>query len=157
MDTAVSVSAFAPFDEHYEARCRVLFDRQPIMKTLGCRLAVVRPGYAELEMPFDPAFTQQTGAFQAGVMAILGDNAGGFAGYSLFPPNADILAVEFKINFLAPGIGDLLRAVGRVVKPGRTLTVCDVEIYGITAGVPKLCAKMQQTAMRVDRKPDAAA
>lgn len=155
MDTAVTGTAFQPFDAHYEARCRALFDRQPINRTLGCRLTVVRPGYAELEMPFDPAYTQQTGAFQAGVMAILGDNVGGFAGYSLFPPNAEILAVEFKINFLAPGIGDLLRAVGRVVRPGRTLTVCDVEIYGVTRGVPKLCAKMQQTAMRIDRKPEA--
>ncbi len=139
-----------PADPDYDSRCRASFARQAIMQTMRCALTVVRPGHAEIEMPFDPAYTQQTGSLQAGVMAIMGDNAGGYAALSLFPPGADIVAVEFKINFLSPGLGEVIRAVGRVIKSGRTLSVMDVDILGVTDGRARLIAKMQQTAMRVD-------
>ncbi len=138
-----------PADPDFEARCRASFARQAIMTTFGCTLTVVRPGHAEIEMPFRPDLTQQTGSLQAGVMAVLGDNAGGYAGLSLYPPGFEIVAVEFKINFLSPGLGEVIRAVGRVIKNGRTLSVMDVDVFGVTGGREKLIAKMQQTAMRV--------
>jgi acyl-coenzyme A thioesterase PaaI-like protein len=37
--------------------------------------------------------------------------------------------VEFKINLLAPGRGERLVAEGRVVRPGRTLTVSQASVY----------------------------
>jgi acyl-coenzyme A thioesterase PaaI-like protein len=42
---------------------------------------------------------------------------------TLAPPGTDALA-EFKINLLAPALGDGFLACGRVLRPGRTLTVC---------------------------------
>jgi uncharacterized protein (TIGR00369 family) len=148
--SGAAMTEFQPADADWEARCRAHFARQRIMQTLHCALTVLRPGYCELEMPFDPAYTQQDGVLQAGVPAILGDNAGGYAAYSLYPPGANILAVEFKINFLAPGKGDRIRACARVVKNGRTLCVNDIDIYAVTDGKAKPIAKMQQTGMRVD-------
>ena len=145
------MTGFEPADGNYEARCRAHFTRQKIMTTLGCELTVVRPGYAEIEMPFSEAFTQQDGVLQAGMPAVIGDNAGGYAALSLLPPGADVLAVEFKINFLSPGLGDRFRACARVIKPGRTLIVTDVEIFALKGDTAKLIAKMQQTVFRVDR------
>ena len=89
---------FTPEDPNWEARCRAAFENTAILSTLSIRLAVLRPGYCELEMPFDPRLTQQDGVLQAGVPAVLADSAGGFAAYSLYPADSNILAVEFKIN-----------------------------------------------------------
>ncbi len=43
-----------------------------------------------------------------------------------------MLTTEFKINLLNPAAGARLLARGRVIKPGRTLTVCQSDVYGIS-------------------------
>jgi uncharacterized protein (TIGR00369 family) len=63
------------------------------------------------------------------VTSALADTAAGFAGYTLFPAGSSVLTVEFKINLIAPAQGDRLSACGRVVKSGRTLTVCALEVF----------------------------
>ena len=45
-----------------------------------------------------------------------------------------MLTVEYKINLLAPAVGDQLEAVGTVLRTGRTLTVCKLEVYGVEGG-----------------------
>ena len=145
---------FIPEDPNWEARCRTAFENTAILSTLSIRLAVLRPGYCELEMPFDPRLTQQDGVLQAGVPAVLADSAGGFAAYSLYPADSNILAVEFKINFLAPGIGDVIRACARVIKNGRTLCVNEIDVFAVTAGTTRHIARMQQTGIRIDGRTD---
>ena len=60
-----------------------------------------------------------------------------------------MLTVEFKINLIAPADGDVLRARGEVVRGGRTLTICRVDVDVVRDGTATLCAVMQQTLMRV--------
>ena len=141
-------------DPAFERRCRESFARQAIMRTFGAELTVLRPGYCEIDMPFNPALTQQNGFLHAGVAATLADNAGGYAAYSLCGADDDILAVEFKINFLAPNVGERLLAVGRCLKPGRTLSINEAEVYAVRGDEQRLVAKMQQTTIRVPSKPD---
>ncbi len=141
---------FEPFDADYEIRVRESFARQAVMRTFKCALTVVRPGYCEIEMPFDPGLTQQDGVLQAGVPAVLADSAGGYAAFSLYPPGARILAVEFKINFLAPGAGERFRAAAQVLKNGRTLCVNQIDVHAITGDRASWIARMQQTGIRID-------
>jgi acyl-coenzyme A thioesterase PaaI-like protein len=69
------------------------------------------------------------------------------------PADAGVLSVEFKVNLLAPAIGDRLLATGRVVKAGRTLTTCLGEVHAERSGHLNLIAIMQATMMTlVDRK-----
>ena len=152
-DTTNTTGIVAP-DPDFERRCRESFDRQTIMRTFGAALTVLKPGFCEIEMPFNPALTQQNGYLHAGVAATLADNAGGYAAYSLCSPDDDILAVEFKINLMAPSIGDHLRAVGRCLKGGRTLSINEVEVYAVTGDRERLVAKMLQTTIRIAAKPD---
>lgn len=66
---------------------------------------------------------------------------------------SEVLTVEFKINLVAPAIGEELEAVGTVLKPGRTLTICRLDVFahqGGTGGARKLVAAGQQTLIRVD-------
>jgi uncharacterized protein (TIGR00369 family) len=133
------------------ARVHAIFDGMAAMRLIGARLGALAPGMVTIELPIRPELTQQNGYVHAGITAMIGDTAGGLAGATLFPPTSDVLAVEFKINLLAPARGAALRAVGRVLKPGRTLTVCEVEVLAAAAdGQATLCAKLQQTLIRID-------
>jgi acyl-coenzyme A thioesterase PaaI-like protein len=57
----------------------------------------------------------------------------------------DVLAVEFKINLLAPARGAAFLAQGRVVRPGRTLTVCLAEVFAIEGALRTPIATMLST------------
>ncbi|SMF47988.1 uncharacterized domain 1-containing protein [Tistlia consotensis] len=151
------MTEFQPLDPGYEARTRDSFARQGIMQTLGAELTRVEPGLVEIVLPFRPGLAQQHGFFHAGVTATIGDSAGGYAAFTLFPAEATVLTVEYKINLMAPGDGQRLRALGRVFKTGRTLTICDVEVFVEKDGRERPCAKLLQTLMRLDGRPDAPA
>ncbi len=136
---------FDPRDPDWRARCLAVIERQPICRTLGIRLTAVEPGFCEMRMPFRADLTQQHGFFHAGMVSTLADTAGGMAARTLMPAEAEVLAVEFKINFMAPAKGDEMIARARVVKPGRTLTITQVEIAMLDGEAEKDCALMQQT------------
>lgn len=144
---------FEPADAHFALRIRESFARQGLMKTLGATLEVVQAGYVEIEMPFTDALSQQHGFFHAGGVASIVDSAGGYAGASLFGPDDGVLTVEFKLNLIAPADGDRLIATGKVIKPGRTLTVTQGEVIVEKSGERKVCALMQQTLMRIVDRP----
>lgn len=152
--TSFSRSSFQAPDPDYATRVRASFDRQSIMGLIGARLTRVEPGEVEIELPFRADLCQQHGFFHAGVTSTIADSAGGYAGFSLFPADSSVLTVEFKINLLAPADGELLRAVGRVVKPGRTLTVTEAEVLVVKNGAEKACARMAQTLMCLAGRPD---
>ena len=124
------------------------------MRLLGAALARVEPGHVEIAVPFRDDLSQQHGFFHAGVTSSIADSAGGYAGYTLFPAGSSVLTVEFKINLLAPGRGERLLAVGQVIRPGRTLTVCDLKVFGITEEQRTLCATGQQTLICLHGRSD---
>lgn len=148
------MTGLAPSDEDFAERVRGSFARQSIMGLLGAQLTRVEPGEVEIELPFRPDLCQQHGFFHAGVTSTIADSAGGYAGFSLFPADASVLTVEFKMNLLAPADGDLLRATGRVIKPGRTLTVTEAEVIVVKGGRAKNCAHMLQTLMCLQDRSD---
>lgn len=148
---------FTPKDPDFEARVRGSFARQGIMDLIGARITKIEPGLVEIELPHRDDLCQQHGFFHAGITSTIADSAGGYAAYSLFPADASVLTTEFKINLLAPADGELLRAVGRVVKPGRTLSVCEADVFAVKDGAAILCARLLQTLMRLDGRPDAPA
>ena len=145
---------FTPTDPGFAERVRDSFARQKIMALIGAELTVVRPGEVQIDLPFRDDLCQQHGFFHAGVTSTIADSAGGYAGFSLFPADASVLTVEYKINLIAPADGELLRAIGRVVKPGRTLTICDLDVKVIKNGRSKRCAKGLQTLMCLQGRSD---
>jgi len=136
-------------DSDFDQRVRASFARQAFMATLGARIVSVAPGDVVLELPFHQSLTQQHGFLHAGVLAALADNACGFAALSLMPPGAAVMSVEFKINLMAPAAGTLFRAAGRVIRAGRTLTVCSAEVIATNGDQQKVVAVMQATMMSV--------
>lgn len=116
------------------------------MTTLGARLFHIAPGEVDLEFAARPEFTQQNGFVHAGVLAAVADSANGYAAFTLAPAGTDVLAVEFKINLLTPARAPSFVARGRVLRAGRTLTVCRADVFGIEAdGGETLVSTMQST------------
>ncbi|WP_371642108.1 PaaI family thioesterase [Streptomyces mirabilis] len=134
-----------------QARIRTSFDRQGLMGLLGARITRIAPGRVHIVLPSRPEVTQQHGYFHAGATSAIADTSGGYAAFTLFPENTDVLTVEYKINLLAPAVGDHIEAVGTVLKSGRTLTVCQLEVFGVQDGRRSLVDNGQQTLIRVNR------
>ena len=148
------MNAFPPKVANFEERVRASFDRQPFMQTIGASLARVAPGEAEIVMAVTPRLGQQHGFVHAGVVAALADTACGYAAFSLMPASAGVLTIEFKVNLLAPAAGERLVAFGRVVKPGRTLTVTRGEVFAETGSERRLVALLTATLMAVEGRED---
>lgn len=104
-------------------------ERQEFMKHIGCRLTVIEPGYVEAEIDLDVIHQQQIGLVHGGVTATIADVAAGFAGFTLVGPEQHTVTAELKISYFAKGRGRRLRAVGRVVKPGRSLHFCEADVF----------------------------
>ncbi len=138
-------NVFTPRDPAYEERVRESFARQSHMATLGASIAFIAPGQVHLAMPFAPQFCQQNGFLHAGAITSVADSANGYAAYTLTPPDTDVLAVEFKINLLAPAKGAGFLACAQVLRPGRTLTVCQADVYTTGASDRVLIATMLST------------
>jgi uncharacterized protein (TIGR00369 family) len=146
--------SFEPKDPQFEARVKASFARQQAMKTLGIEITGLSPGEIELRMPHQQAYTQQHGFIHAGIVTTALDSACGYAAFSLMPAEAAVLTVEFKTNLLAPAKGEYFLFRARVVKPGRTITVCDARAFAVDAGQEKLVATMTGTLMALFERSD---
>jgi uncharacterized protein (TIGR00369 family) len=138
-------------DADAEARVRQSFGRQSYMETLGAALVHVADGEVDIALPFNERLVQQDGFLHAGVIAGTTDSACGYAALTRMDAGSDVLTVEFKINLLAPAAGNRFVARGRVVRSGRTLTVCRGEAVAISDGGEKHIATMTATMIAITR------
>jgi uncharacterized protein (TIGR00369 family) len=146
---------FQPKDPNFADRVRASFARQRMMQTLGVEITRLAPGEIELAMPYEAAFTQQHGFIHAGIMTTVLDSACGYAAFSLMPTDAAVLTVEFKTNLLAPAKGERFLFRAHVVKPGRTLTVCDGQAFALeNLADERQVATMNGTLMALYDRPN---
>ena len=146
--------SFQPTDPHYEDRIKATFTRQPFMELLGAQLIAVHPGSCEIHLPYREELSQQHGFFHAGTIGTIADNAAGCAASTLMDAESSVLTVEFKLNLLAPGNGELLVARSHVIKPGRTLSVCQSDVFVRRNGEEKQCAVALITLIQLPGKPE---
>lgn len=132
-----------------EQRIRNSFGRQSMMDTLGATLSSISAGEVVIEAPILPGSRQQQGFAHAALTFALGDSAAGYSALTLLPEDQEVMTAEIKVNLLAPGAGDLLRATGRVIKPGRRLIVVSAEVHAVTGRDEKLIALLQGTMIPV--------
>lgn len=145
---------FEPQDPTFEARVRGSFARQQFMTTIGARIVRVAPGAVDIELPFREDLTQQHGFLHGGVVTAIADSACGYAALSLMAARAAVLTVEFKVNLLAPARGELIVARGRVLRPGRSLTVCSADVVALADGREQTIATMLATMMALRDRAD---
>lgn len=147
-------AVWVPKDSLYRQRVEDSFALQGVMQTLGARLEKLEPGAVDIGLAWDRSLTQQHGFLHAGVVSTALDSACGYAAFSLMPEDAAVLTIEFKINLLAPAKGERFRMEGRVLKPGRTITVCEGRAYAQQDQKETLIATMNCTLMTVMGRTD---
>jgi uncharacterized protein (TIGR00369 family) len=128
---------------------RESFARQTFMATIHAELVRVAAGEVDLKVPHDPRLSQQHGFLHAGVVTAAVDSACGYAALTLMAEEAEVLTVELKINLLEPATGHSLLARGRVLRSGRTLTVCRGEAVVVNEAAETIVATLLTTMMAV--------
>ena len=136
-------------DDAARARIHTSFAAQSMMATFGATLVTVEAEHVVITAPILPGSLQQQGFGHAGLTFSIGDSAAGYAALTTLPPENEVVTAEIKINLLAPARGDLLRATGRVIKPGRRLVVVSAEIHALSDGAETLIAVLQGTMVPV--------
>lgn len=131
-------------------RVRESFSRQSFMGLIGAEVIHASHGKVVLDLPFRTDLCQQNGFLHGGVVGAIADVAGGYAAYSVFGDDDDVLTVEYKLNLIRPAAGERLRATGEVLRAGRALTVCDLKVHAMREREEVLCASGQQTLMRIE-------
>ncbi len=134
-------------DKNFVKRVQDSFKQQQLMEFIKAELIDVGPGSCSIELPYSKNLSQQDGFFHAGIISTLADNASGYAAYSLMKADSRVLTVEFKINFMTPADGDKIIAEGKVIKNGKTLNICQSEVYVLKDQKKTLCALAQLTIM----------
>ena len=140
--------------EAFEKKVRDSFGRQPFMSTIGAEMTSVARGIVEIRFPFSSRLTQQHGFVHAGAVTSILDSACGYAALSVAPEDADVLSVEFKVNLLAPGVGESFVARATVKRSGKRLAVCTADAFAVRAGEEKLIATMLATIMNINSEPN---
>lgn len=107
-------------------KLKQLFESAPISRYLGMSLGYCENGVARVRLPYRKEFEEGHGIIHGGLIGLLADTAGSFAVGSM-SPGSTVKTVEFKLSLLAGVQGDLL-AIGEVVRKGRTLATCRLEV-----------------------------
>lgn len=137
-----------------DSRIRDSFARQTVMKLIGATVTHVSRGEVWIELPYRADMSQQHGFIHAGIITTIVDSACGYAAMSVTEPDTSVLTIEFKTNFLAPARGERFIAKGKVKKAGRTITVCEGDVYTLQDGREKLIATMLASVMNVRERAD---
>lgn len=136
----MSTTPKAPQNAQFKQTVLDSFHKQGLMRTLGASISDLQPGFCEISAAYSPELSQQNGFFHAGVTGAIADTACGYAAMTLAPAGCNVLTAEYKINLLRPAVGDALKARAKVIKHGRTLTVCQADIMAVKERQEKLCA-----------------
>jgi len=106
------------------------FGRVPVNRHFGFSLLSIKRGAAEIAMPLKRPFLQEEGIVHGGVLTTLADTAAVYAVYPFLEDGQTMTSIEFKMNFLRPAFIDdgSVTARAKLVRQGRTIALCDVEV-----------------------------
>jgi uncharacterized protein (TIGR00369 family) len=116
----------------------------PVAKLIGFKLAEIEQGRAVVEFKAEPRHWNPQGTLHGGITCDIADAAMGMAYASLLEEDDNFTTIELKINYLRPVKQGLIRAIGTVVRAGRTIGYTECEVTD-TEG--RLVAKAASTLM----------
>ncbi len=136
-----------PLNEAVAIGIRKSFNGQSMLRTLNAKIIRLSLGHIEIEAQITDHFLNQHNFAHAGIAFTLGDTAGGYAALSHYKAGSNVMTVEFKVNYLAPAMGERLKAVGRVIRPGKRICVVAADIFVLGIGKEIKIAAMQGTML----------
>jgi uncharacterized protein (TIGR00369 family) len=127
------------------AKVRRIFDNAPFIREMGMELTTIEDDWCETRLVPERWHRQQHGLIHAGVMATMCDHTAGCAARGAVGMDQDVLTAGFNINFLRPAVADRLRCRSQVLRAGKTLVICESEVYAEKNSQEKLVAKATVT------------
>ncbi len=121
----------------------------PVAQLVGFRLLSAEGGQAVWELEAGPQHANPMGTVHGGVLCDIADAAMGMALASQLGEGETFATLELKINFLKPFWNGRLRAVGRVVRPGRTISLVECDVLD---DQERLVARASSTCMTLRRE-----
>jgi uncharacterized protein (TIGR00369 family) len=119
----------------------------PMAQTLQLSFDAIGPGTTTLSAPVQDGWCFAPGQLQATALFALADFAAVGAAGTLLPVGWANSTVDATVKLLAPARGCRIVARGRVVQPGKTLSVCAADVFSVdAAGQELLCATWLGTA-----------
>jgi uncharacterized protein (TIGR00369 family) len=130
---------------------RAILAAQPFSVLLGTEMTAYGEDGVELRLAITDAIRQQHGFAHGGVLAYLADNALTFAGG--FAAGGGVLTADLKLNYVRPGVGQLLIARATAISAGKSQAVCRGEVFAVDNGVEKVCLIAQGMVLRAAHAP----
>ena len=134
---------FQPRDPDFADRVADAFQDDTIASHYGGELTSICPGEVEIALSFRNVSTDGPDVLHRSIVAALLDDACVLAALSLTSPGDSVSTAEYKLNFLAKAEGGEIVVCAKVLRPGRSISVCRGEAFA--GGV--LVAKMLSTLM----------
>jgi uncharacterized protein (TIGR00369 family) len=125
---------------------------QHFMHLMGFDLTEIEAGRVEGEMLLKEKHLQQFGYVHGGVITTISDITMGFAAYSLVPLGSGTVTATISVDFLNPGEGEKIKAIGKVEKAGSKLFFCTGEVWCTIKGKDKLVATAKSVMAVVPEK-----
>lgn len=129
---------------------QAFLEGNPIIRLFAYQAGARSDDHAELSLPLREEFLQIDRKVHGGVLATLADTTAAYLLHPRVPDGWSMTSIEFKMNFLRPAVldaGDLLSRAS-LVKFGRTVALCDVEVFQADS----LIAKGLFTYLMLDRR-----
>jgi uncharacterized protein (TIGR00369 family) len=124
---------------------RAFFASAPFMADLGIAPVEAAEGRVVTHLPLASRHQQHTGVVHAGVIGAIADHTMGAAAQTLAPEGHWVLTAEFKVSLLRAGRGQRLECAGVVIKPGRSVSFTEAEVFAVDGDARTLVAKASAT------------
>lgn len=124
----------------------------PFVQTFGVELTSAEQGRVVVEMPFDARYSTPPDLYPASIIGALGDIAAISACLSRLPDGWATATLDYTVKVLGPARGRRLRAVGDVIRHGKTISTARAEIWACGDGVADHCGSLLATGRNYEIK-----
>ncbi len=117
------------------------------IKFCGFQPSKIETGLFESTLKVNENHKTQDNFIHAGVIATMSDHTAGYAAYTLVADDVRILTIEFKINFLKPAYGNVLKCKSEIISQGKQIIVAQSTVFDIRDTDEKMVSKSTITLM----------
>ncbi|CAI8241511.1 MAG: 1,4-dihydroxy-2-naphthoyl-CoA hydrolase [Bacteroidia bacterium] len=141
---------FQPLNPNFKATIKQKLKGQHFMHLIGFDLTRIEFGVVEGQMNLENKHLQQFGFVHGGATSTILDITMGFAAYSVVPIEKGVVTANISIDFLNPGDGDKIIAIGEVEKAGNKLVFTHGRVFTEKDGQRKLIATARSVMAIID-------
>ena len=131
---------------------RAIFRKAPFMLDLGVEPTHVAEGVVHTALQLAPRHFQHTGQVHAGVMLSMADHSMGIAAQTLAAEGWMVITAELSTSLLRAASGERLICEARVIKPGRSISFTEADVYCEAAGQARVHVARASATMALTRQ-----